>query len=151
MGIFEKKLRVSCSQEELYAFHTDLRNLLKLTPQKSSVTLLDAIVHPKEGSTFRLRVVEKFIPMTWEIKIQTMKKPHLLVDVALRSPFAFWRHTHRFESLEDGTSLLTDSVEYELPFGALGRVFNFLVEYELAKLFTHRHLVTKKILEEERG
>ena len=150
MRYFEKQLIVECSIERLYGFHTDLRNLLKLTPDGTSVSLLDTLVEPKEGSEFRLRVVKNFLPMVWRIKIQTMQKPHLLVDVALRSPFSFWRHTHRFESLGDGRSLLTDSVEYRLPFGLFGRVFDFLVQYELNKLFTHRHSVTKEILEGEK-
>ena len=148
MRHYEKKSIVSCSQEALYHFHTDLHNLIKLSPKGTKVKVLDPVFQPKEGSRFRLRVVKNFIPMIWGIEIQTMRKPHLLVDIATKSPFVFWRHTHKFEQLEDGRSLLWDLVEYEAPFGFLGRAFDFIVQYELEKLFRHRHDVTKKILEE---
>ena len=149
MRYFEKKLELKCSLEALYGFHTDVGNLLKLSPAGTKVELLDPILQPKEGSRFRLRVVKNFIPMIWGIEIQTMQKPHLLVDIATKSPFAFWRHTHKFEQLGNGHCLLTDTVEYVLPFGFLGRAFDFFVQKELENLFRHRHNVTQQILEEK--
>jgi len=43
------------------------------------------------------------------------------VDAQVKGPYRFWCHEHIFESLGHQT-LMRDLVEYELPFGLLGRV-----------------------------
>ena len=147
MKIYEKSSLIACDIEELFAFHLDFNNLKAITPKDTKVTMLDPMFVPKEGDVLRLRATKNFIPSTWEVKIQTIKKPSLLVDVALKSPFKSWVHSHIFTRLEDGVCELTDRVEYELPFGFIGELFDFFIQKELAKMFALRHDVTKEILE----
>jgi uncharacterized protein (TIGR01777 family) len=64
-------------------------------------------------------------------------------DEQREGPFAKWVHTHRFEPQPDGTSVLDDEVEYELPLGAAGRFFGGGFAHEtLERLFTYRHEIT---------
>ena len=66
------------------------------------------------------------------------------MDIAVRSPFKRWRHEHRFDP-RDGGSTLTDTVEYELPFGPFGAIADRLfVRRDLEAMFAHRHRVTQE-------
>jgi ligand-binding SRPBCC domain-containing protein len=49
-----------------------------------------------------------------------------------------WRHTHSFTPVDGGT-VMTDVVEYALPFGPLGALAHRLhVARELRSIFDHR-------------
>jgi len=79
--------------------------------------------------------------------VSELQKPNLLVDTAVKSPFKFWKHSHIFTQIDKGKTKLHDRVEFELPFGFLGRVFEGLVAWQLEKMFLYRHNETRKILE----
>lgn len=147
MAIYQRSTLIACTQEDLYAFHLDVNNLTKITPKGMSVKLLNEDFVPHEGGVLCLKSVKNFIPMRWEVLIETMDEPRLLVDVATRSPFKMWRHSHIFTQVNQTQCELKDVVEFALPFGALGRLFEGFVIQEFEAMFTFRHRVTKEILE----
>jgi len=150
MSLYEKTSQIHCSLEELYRFHTDMKNLQAISPKGIQVTLLNEGFVPKEGGILRLKTVKNFIPIIWEVKIQMMDSPNLLVDIAMKSPFKSWKHSHIFTQIDENLCELKDSIEYKLPFGFIGSLFNFFIQYELESMFTHRHTITKQLLEERR-
>lgn len=144
---YEKSSLIRCDIEELFSFHLDLKNLQAITPKDTKVSLVGEIFTPQEGDFLRLKTVKNFIPIDWEVLIYKVEEPNILVDLAIKSPFAFWEHSHIFTQKEDGMCELKDVIRYKAPFGFIGVLFDFFVSYELEKMFTYRHEVTKKILE----
>jgi len=70
--------------------------------------------------------------------IESWDPPRKFVDVQLRGPYRVWRHTHRFLA-EGARTRIVDDVDYELPFGPLGRLMNALwTRREVAKIFGYR-------------
>ncbi|QSZ42152.1 hypothetical protein GJV85_08515 [Sulfurimonas aquatica] len=149
MSIYEKTSLVECSLEALYNFHLEMENLKAISPKGIKVTLLNEGFVPKEGAILRLKTIKNFIPIIWEVRIEKMDAPNLLVDVAMKSPFKSWKHSHIFTQIDENLCELKDLVEYTLPFGFVGSLFNFFVQYELRSMFEFRHLITKQILEEK--
>lgn len=147
MQTFEKSSLIVCDLEALFAFHLDLKNLQAITPKDTQVKLLDPLFTPKEGDILRIQSTKYGIATTWEVRIQTLQKPHLLVDVALKSPFALWEHSHIFTQKGAGICELKDRVRYKLPFGWFGTLFNGFIQKQLAAMFQFRHQVTKERLE----
>lgn len=147
MKTYEKISLIKCEVEQLFDFHLDVENLQAISPKDIKVTLLNKDFTPKEGEVLKLQTVKNFIPIKWEVKIQKLQAPNLLVDLALKSPFAFWEHSHIFTRKENGFCELRDVVKYKSPFGVLGLAFNFIIKYELAKMFDFRHKITKEMLE----
>jgi ligand-binding SRPBCC domain-containing protein len=133
--------------DELFKFHLDTKNLTAISPKGIKVTLLNEDFTPKEGAVLKLRTVKNFIPIIWEVKIERLDAPNLLVDVAIKSPFKFWKHSHMFTQKEQGLCELKDVVEYDLPLGFLNSLFDIFVKRELSSMFNFRHSVTKNILE----
>ena len=145
MKKFEKISTINCKIEELFQFHTDMRNLVNITPPDTKVTLINKDFVPHEGGVLKIKTVKNFIPTTWEVKIDKIQEPNLLVDIALKSPFKYWKHSHIFTQ-KGNICELKDIVEYELPFGMIGNLFDFFIQNELKKMFDYRHKVTKEIL-----
>jgi ligand-binding SRPBCC domain-containing protein len=78
------------------------------------------------------------LPMHWRTRISSYQPPHRFVDEALRSPYVFWRHLHTFEPVDGGT-LVRDCVDYQMPFGPLGRLaHDLVVRRNLIAIFTFR-------------
>lgn len=146
MKTYEKSSLISCTIEELFRFHLDLNNLKAITPKDTKVSLVGELFTPKEGDILKLKTVKNFIPITWEVLIDKVQEPHLLVDLALKSPFKYWKHSHVFTQKANGLCELRDVVHYEAPFGFIGELFDFYISHELAKMFAYRHEVTQKIL-----
>ena len=107
------------------------------------------VLPPKLGVGSRLQLeVRAFglLPQRWEVEIAELVAPQKMVDVALRSPYAMWRHTHSFRAVPGGTEM-TDRVEYELPFGTAGRLLDpWMHRPFLAALFRFRHRRTRELL-----
>ncbi len=68
-------------------------------------------------------------------------------DTALRSPFASWTHLHEFVAVGDDRSELRDTIQWTMPFGALGTTLAApFVRPMLRRMFTQRHERTRNDL-----
>lgn len=146
METYEKSTLIKCSAQELFDFHMDTNNILKITPPNISVELLTPEITPKEGAVLKIKSTKNYIPINWEVKIEKLEKPHTLIDVALKSPFKYWEHQHIFIEHRDFTEL-KDVVKFEVPFGVIGKIAQFFIYNDLINMFEFRHQKTKEILE----
>lgn len=138
---------LGCSVEALYAFHSDTNNLAAITPPGITVNILELPADPVSGSRAVLEIKRGFLGFRWELCFESVEPPNRIVDVALRSPFASFKHEHMFIPLQEGQSLLIDRVTFALPLGWLGRRFEWLVARDLEAMFSYRHAKTAAILE----
>ena len=148
MKTIEQSSIIQCSLEDLYKFHLDSNNISKITPANIKVELLTDDTLTYEGKIVKLKTTKLFIPTYWEVEIEKIEKPTLLIDKALKSPFKFWRHQHIFTQKKDCCEL-KDIIEYQLPFGLLGKVFEPFIELDIKNMFAYRHQKTKELLENE--
>jgi ligand-binding SRPBCC domain-containing protein len=141
------KTQIHCTQGELFDFHINSNNITKITPPDTKVELLSKDTSSYEGKIVKIKTTKFFIPTFWEVKIEKLIKPKILVDVALKSPFKYWKHQHIFIKTKNGCEL-QDIIEYELPFGVLGKLVAPFIRNDIKKMFEYRHFETKRILEE---
>jgi ligand-binding SRPBCC domain-containing protein len=149
MKTITKSSIIKCNQEDLYQFHMDSNNISNITPKDTKVELIDDDGQTYEGKIVKIKTTKFFIPTYWEVEIQKLDPPNILIDVAQKSPFKYWKHQHIFKKIDENTSELEDIVEYELPFGILGKLVSPFVELDIKKMFEYRHNQTKLILENE--
>ena len=72
----------------------------------------------------------------------------MFADQLVKGPFSKWIHRHIVTPRGDGECTLTDDIEYELPLGALGRIFGGrFARKNLERLFEYRHEVTREACE----
>ena len=148
MKKYEKKSLIACSLDKLFSFHLDSNNIKRITPKDTKVELLNKDFKAKEGEILQIKTTKFFIPTLWSVEISLIKEPTMLVDTAIKSPFAFWRHSHVFTQ-KGNVCELKDVIEFELPFGVFGNIFSGFVENQLENMFEYRHKQTKYILEKK--
>jgi len=143
-SVFERSVLLAASPEEAYAFHEDPRNIEKISPPSLRVERVECSVPACAGGEFSLRVSQFGLPLEW-IGVWVEAEPFSrLVDGARKSPFRHWKHHHLFAEVAGGT-LMTDRVEYALPFGILGRLADRTVmKVIFAAMFAARHRATRK-------
>jgi ligand-binding SRPBCC domain-containing protein len=98
----------------------------------------------KIGETFRIQACQFGLPIDWTGQWERAEEPNLLIDTAIHSPFAFWRHSHIFSPHPDG-AMLTDRVEHLMGGGLAGRMISWLVlPIVFAAMFRARHEATRR-------
>ena len=87
------------------------------------------------------------IRMTWHSRITSLK-PYEYIDEMFAGPFKKWRHLHKFNDIDgkEKTEII-DEIEFELPYGILGKLFEGYVYKQLQKIFENRKISTIKVLE----
>jgi len=113
------------SPEDVFAFFADARNLEAITPPLLRFRVMDSgadAIAMGPGALIRYRLRVRGMPVGWLTAIREWDPPHRFVDEQLRGPYALWHHTHTFEALDDGGTLMRDVVRYALPLGPLGEL-----------------------------
>jgi ligand-binding SRPBCC domain-containing protein len=129
--------------EEVFPFFADASNLEAITPP----WLRFAVVTPRPvamraGTLIEYRLVLHGLPVSWLTRIEewdTDPARPRFVDMQLAGPYRLWHHTHEFRPGPDGGTVMTDTVRYVLPLGALGAlVHRGLVRRDLERIFDFR-------------
>jgi ligand-binding SRPBCC domain-containing protein len=96
----------------------------------------------EEGETVTWRAKHLGFYQTHTSKIVSMEKPHQFTDVMLKGTFKSFKHQHIFTQ-EGKNTVMTDILEFESPFGIIGKVFNklFLKNYLIKFLLKRNNLI----------
>jgi ligand-binding SRPBCC domain-containing protein len=80
-------------------------------------------------------------------KITAMETPFSFVDEMIKGDFKSFRHQHFFKTVDNGT-IMIDILEFESPYGTIGKIFNavYLKKY-LEKFLIKRNAVIKEYAE----
>jgi len=78
------------------------------------------------------------IPMTWVTEITHVRDFEFFVDEQRIGPYKLWHHQHHLKEV-DGGVLMTDIVNYKLPFGLLGKAAHpIIIKPKLNDIFNYR-------------
>ena len=112
----------------LFDFHADTNNLPLITPKDTSVEILKLEIPLTQGNEAVLRIKKGWFSFVWKLTFEKVDYPHLIVDVAIRSPFKLFRHEHHFIVVDATHSILRDVVTFSLPFEPLSAVAVWFVK-----------------------
>jgi ligand-binding SRPBCC domain-containing protein len=133
--------------DHVFGFFKDPHNLEAITPpwlRFRITSASDPVV--REGTRIRYRLSLHGLPMSWESRITEFVEDSHFADEQLRGPYRRWYHRHRFREVAGGVEMI-DEVEYQLPFGVLGRVVHWLmVRRQLDAIFDYRGAIIKTLL-----
>ncbi len=125
--------------DEVFDFFSRAENLQELTPAWMHFRILTVDPLPlQRGTLIKYALRWRVFPIHWTTEIVEWDPPHRFVDVQLKGPYKLWRHEHRF--LREGNSTrILDEVQYQLPFGPLGRIAHALkVKRDVQTIFAYR-------------
>ncbi len=144
MKLFSLSTRqeIPVTLETAWDFFSSPANLQKITPESMNFEITSHFAAGQKmypGMIISYRVSPLFgIRMGWVTEITQCRENEYFIDEQRFGPFAFWHHEHHFQSTAGGV-LMTDSLTYGLPFGALGRFAHWLsVEKRVREIFLFR-------------
>jgi ligand-binding SRPBCC domain-containing protein len=159
--------------EAVFAFFADPENLPRLMPSWQKARIEDAafVAPPPRpaaasaslakttfaGQGTHMTISFRPIPLSpirlsWEAEITEFVWNDHFCDRQLKGPFAYWNHCHSVRSQTNSSTgspgtLLTDDVDYELPFGRLGELAEHLfIARQLRSTFDYRQARTHELL-----
>jgi ligand-binding SRPBCC domain-containing protein len=146
--IFERSSSIRAPLEKVFDFFSRPENLALITPPGMGFVIIE---RPEgtltRGSRIAYRIKVAGIPLRWVTNIAEWTSGVSFVDEQIRGPYKKWVHTHTF-SVRDGEVLMHDRVDYELPFGLLGRIFGgWFVRRQLRGIFDYRQAQIGRLLE----
>lgn len=143
--VLEQEQRIPRPLAEVFRFFADAANLERITPPELGFQILTPPpITMRAGAVIDYRLRLHGVPFRWRTVIEELVPGVRFVDTQARGPYKLWRHTHEFRE-ENGVTVMRDRVEYELPFGPLGRVAHRLaVRAQLAGIFAHRHAFVER-------
>ena len=149
MRSFRHSFTVDAEISRVWDFYTDIGHLKVISPPDIHLRLVKS-THTKlvEGSEVWL-AGRLLTESTWHSRITSLK-PYEYVDEMLTGRFKIWKHVHGFKALDDKTTEVIDEIDFELPYGFLGRCFEGYVLRQLERVFEHRKQATKRALQEAR-
>jgi ligand-binding SRPBCC domain-containing protein len=148
MKIFKlyRKQLIRRDVEFAWDFFSNPNNLSEITPQDMGFEVTSDLPRKMYAGliiTYKVRPLLG-IPVTWVTEITHVREQKYFVDEQRFGPYRFWHHSHKFESVAEGT-MMEDTVYYGLPFGIIGRIANWLfVRRRLEQIFDYRYEVLEK-------
>lgn len=168
---FEQRQWVPYPVELVFAFFANPTNLPHLMPSKLQTQIEDARiapppprpVHPDPARRYKSvaagmgsEILISFFPVawvprrvSWMARITEFEWNSHFCDEQVRGPFTRFHHRHGIVAeVRDGVegTLVSDDVEFELPYGVLGRAAGVFVLRKLEKSFAYRQKRLPEIL-----
>lgn len=146
MATLERETVIAAPRNVVFEFFGDPHNLARITPRSLGFEIVDAPERRlRAGDRIRYRIRLLGIPLPWVSRISEWREGTSFVDEQERGPYRRWRHEHTLAASRHGV-VMRDRVEYELPFGALGRlVAGWWVRRNLERIFDYRAGVIREI------
>lgn len=172
MGRIVTEQWLKADLDQVFAFFSVPENLPKLMPPEMAVRLERLELRPPSrsasvvvesgtesgqiaGPGSLIEISFRLFPLLpfrgrWVAEILEYEPLSYFLDTQRSGPMRTWRHRHSFRSeTRNGANgtIVRDEVEYELPFGILGRVADFLfVERMMQRTFESRQIQLGRIV-----
>lgn len=159
MAEYERRTRVAAPLEDVWSFHSTVSGLEALTPEWLGLRV-ESVIGPDGEPDPDVLEVGARISMSlrpfgagprqhWTSVIRDRERTTgsaYFRDEMVSGPFERWVHTHIFYA--DGPeTIVRDHVDYELPYGPLGRAATPFSSAGFEAMFRDRHRRTKALLE----
>ena len=101
----------------------------------------------EEGEFVTWEAIHFFVRQRLTSKITKMEIPFYFKDVMIEGAFVSMEHEHYFQSIK-GVTTMTDQFYYKVPFGLIGKVFDFFIlKKYMIKILTIRNEAIRKSAE----
>ena len=118
------------------------------TIEKAIAGVTSGLINKDETVTWKAKHLFKTRQHT--SKITDMQSPDSFTDEMIKGDFKNFKHQHHFKQIDNGT-IMIDIVDFESPYGSLGKFFNavYLKKY-IEKFLIKRNDIIKHYAETEK-
>ncbi|MDX2175808.1 MAG: hypothetical protein SF028_05000 [Candidatus Sumerlaeia bacterium] len=147
---FSDTVLLPASIHEVFAFYTDVDNMVRMLNPSLFVKVRRADRPMKLGARYEFDVGPRNLPVTirWSSEISAFAAPALFEDRLVDGPFSHWVHRHELVERGPAMTEIVDTVEFGAARGMLARTVNSLfIGKNIEELFRFR----RSVLEERFG
>lgn len=144
----KKEQQLYCDIQTAWDFFSSPHNLSRITPKEMGFIVLSDL---PEGEIHKGMIIDYTvspvlgIPLKWQTQITEVNYQKSFTDFQKKGPYKLWRHHHEFIPNQNGV-LMVDTVDYELPFGIIGKmVHSLMVKKKLKHIFDYRYQVLEAL------
>jgi uncharacterized protein len=150
-NVFVAASRMQASAEALFRWHAEPGALERLTPPWERMEMIERAAGIRDGDRGAMWIYMGPLRLRWTFEHSGYIEGRQFRDVQTSGPFRRWEHTHLFIPEGAEACRLEDRIEYELPFGILGKLLGgWLVRRKLTRVFEYRHRVTAEAMRSKR-
>lgn len=152
MPVIELRTNIKANRQIVF----DLARSIDLHKVSTAHTNEEAIAGKKSGligagESVTWRAKHFGVYQTLTSRITEFNPPNFFVDEMVNGAFKRFRHEHRFESNENGSTVMVDVFDYSSPLGILGRITDRLfLENYMKGLLEKRNETIKEFAESDR-
>lgn len=141
---FTRSSHLSVSCEDAFQWHMRDGALERMMPPWLSGKIVSRTGSIRNGDTVTFKSSVGLVPIEFQAIHQNFIENKQFEDIQLKGPFAFYKHTHHFEKIDEKKSKIIDEIQYSLPMGFLSWLIgNSVIKEKLNRLFTYRHRTLK--------
>jgi len=130
---------IPASRFEVYDFLTDVRKLPFLLAPTIEVEPRGSDVDLKRGSEVCVNMTRMGLSQNIRWRIEDVLRGSRLTYRQVEGVFSAWSHTMKFEERGEKETLVTDLVDYQVPFGLFGYLADDLVlKMDMRRLMERR-------------
>lgn len=144
----KREQQLYCDIQSAWDFFSSPHNLSRITPKEMGFVVISNL---PEGDIYKGMMIDYIvspvlgIPLKWQTQITEVNYQKSFTDFQKKGPYKLWRHHHEFIPNQNGI-LMVDTVDYELPFGIIGKVVHSLmVKKKLEHIFGYRYQVLEQL------
>lgn len=143
---FRNSFIVNCNIDKVWKFYTDVKHVERITPKEIQLRIVRTTSQTLIQGTDVWLSGKLIFRRAWHSKI-TYLKPYEYVDEMLSGLFKKWKHLHKFEKFDENRTAVIDEIDFELPLGLLGRMFEGYAYNRIRQIFVYREAATVEALE----
>lgn len=144
----KREQQLYCDIHSVWDFFSSPHNLSRITPKEIGFVVLSDLPEREiyKGMIINYTISPVLgIPLKWQTQITEVNYQKSFTDFQKKGPYKLWRHHHEFIPNQNGV-LMVDTVDYELPFGLIGKVVHSLmVKKKLEHIFDYRYQVLEEL------
>lgn len=144
----KREQQLYCDIQTAWDFFSSPHNLSRITPKEMGFVVLSNLPEAEiyKGMTIDYTVSPVLgIPLRWQTEITAVNYQKSFTDFQKKGPYKLWRHHHEFIPNQKGVMMI-DTVDYELPFGIIGKMAHgLMVKKKLNAIFKFRHQVLEQL------
>ncbi len=130
--------KIDSDLETAYNFFTDAHNWCEIIDEPFELEYLSGAVNFKVGSEYLFNFESYGVVQEMRLSV-TETKPNLKITYRQKDGFfKYWSHSISFK-VKDGESYILEDINYEMPFGILGTLFDdFWVREKIGRFIAGR-------------
>jgi hypothetical protein len=142
---------IAASAEKVFDLSRSI-NLHKISMRSSNEEAVGGVTSGliKENETVTWKAKHLFKTRLFTSKVTSMVVPTMFVDEMIKGDFKSFKHQHYFKQIDNGT-ILIDIVEFESPYGFIGKMVNkLLLKNYVQNLLIKRNNIVKEYAESDK-